>query len=101
MFTFSCGCGEDIHVAAVFDFEAFAQFGNCEWEVARGDIGFLYACQRLAQFALVHRRHALHNEASARKAFNGFVGEEEVTVAAHGRHAVSCCKLVEAASLHD
>jgi hypothetical protein len=25
MLTFSGGCGEDIHVAAIFDFEAFAR----------------------------------------------------------------------------
>lgn len=101
MFTFSGGCGEDIHVAAVFDFEAFAQFCDCEWKVARSYICFLYACQRLAQLALVHRRHALHNEASARKVFNGFVGKKEMAIATHGRHAVSCCQLVEAACFHD
>lgn len=62
MFTFSGGCGEDIHVTAIFYFEAFAQFCNCEWKVARSYIGFLYACQRLAQLALIHRRHALHTK---------------------------------------
>ena len=101
MLTFSGGCGEDIHVAAIFDFEAFAQFCDCEWKVARGDIGFSDACQRLAQLALIHRRHALHNEASAGKAINGFVGKKEMAVAAHGRHAISSCQLVEAACFHD
>lgn len=43
MFVFSGGCSEYIHVAAVFEFEALAQFGYGEREVACGDIGFLDA----------------------------------------------------------
>ena len=101
MFVFSGGCSEYIHVAAVFEFEALAQFGYGEWEVACGDIGFLDACQRLAQFALVERCDALYAEAPAREAVDGLSREEEVAVAADGRHAVGCGKLVKAARLHN
>ena len=101
MFAFSGGCGEDIHVAAVFEFEALSQFGYGEREVACGDIRLLDACQRLAQFALVERCDALYAEASAREAVDGLSREEEVAVATDGRHAVGCRKLVEAARFHD
>ena len=101
MFAFCGGCSEYIHVAAVFEFEAFAQFGYGEWEVACGDIRLLDACQRLAQFALVERCDALYAEGSAWEAFDGLLCEEEVAVAADGRHAVGCRKLVEAAGFHD
>ena len=101
MFAFCGGCGEYIHVAAVFDFEAFAQFCDCEWKVARSYIGFLYAYQRLAQLALVERCDALYAEGSAWEAVDGLLCEEEVAVAADGRHAVGCGKLVEAARFHD
>lgn len=71
MFVFSGGCSEYIHVAAVFEFEALAQFGYGEWEVACGDIRLLDAYQRLAQFALVERCDALYAEASAREPSTG------------------------------
>lgn len=71
MFVFSGGCSEYIHVAAVFEFEALAQFGYREREVSCGDIRLLDACQRLAQFALVERCDALYAEASAREAVDG------------------------------
>ena len=101
MFVFSGGCSEYIHVAAVFEFEALAQFGYGEWEVACGDIGFLDACQRLTQFALVERCDALYAEAPAWEAVDGLSREKEVAVATDGRHAVGCRKLVEAAGFHD
>lgn len=101
MFAFCCGCGEYIHVAAVFEFEAFAQFGYGEREVACGDIRLLDTSQRLTQLALVEGRDALYAEAPAREAFDGLLCEEEVAVAADGRHAVGCRKLVEAARLHN
>ena len=101
MFVFSGGCSEYIHVAAVFEFEALAQFGYGEREVACGDIRFLDACQRLTQLALVERCDALYAEDPAREAVDGLSREEEVTVATDGRHAVGCRKLVEAAGFHD
>lgn len=101
MVVFSGGCSEYIHVAAVFEFEALAQFGYGEREVACGDIRLLDACQRLAQFALIERCDALYAEAPAREAVDGLSREKEVAVATDGRYAVGCRKLVEAARLHD
>ena len=64
----------------------FAFYG--ERKVACGDIRLLDTCQRLAQFALVERCDALYAEAPAREAVDGLSREEEVAVAADGRHAV-------------
>ena len=85
MFVFSGGCSEYIHVAAVFELEALAQFGYGEREVACGDIRLLDACQRLAQFALVERCDALYAEAPAREAVDGLCREKEVAVATRRR----------------
>ena len=63
------GCGENIHLATVFQFESFPQVGYCQGEVSGGYIGFIDARKCLFKFVFVHGADAVDDESSAREAF--------------------------------
>ena len=62
------GCGENIHLAAIFQFEPFPQVGYRQGEVSGGYIGFIDARKCLFKFAFVHGADAVDDESSAREA---------------------------------
>ena len=62
MCTIIVGCGEDIGVASILEFETFAQLSYRHWEIASGDIGGGDSRKGKAQLFLIHCSCFLNRE---------------------------------------
>ena len=80
------GCGKEIGVATIAEFESFAQLCYGEWEIPDGDIGMGDAGECTAQLLFVHRGHMFYVEDATRETNGDASGNKQMTVGCQGTH---------------
>ena len=73
-------CGEDKHIATVFQFQFFAKFCNSHREIADGDISPVDTGKSRLQFVFVHRGRLFDDETAPREVRNILIGNKQMTV---------------------